>query len=758
MMHRLLIQVALPVAPDKLFDYQVASHLPMPAVGARVLVPFGSRQLIGIVMNTIEPITSDILATKLKSIIALPDNNEPLLSADSQKLAQWLSDYYHYPIGQTVFGLLPAVFKQNKPLSQKNHLWQIHPNADTQKKLSPAQKKAVQILQNQGAVFEFELKSHQISQSTLKTLVACNIVQQSTAENITPSQAQPKQAALAPSEEQALAINAITHSVHTNQYRAFLLQGVTGSGKTEVYLQAMQSVLAKGQQVLILVPEIGLTPQTAERFLARYCANILVLHSNLNDNERYLGYKACQNGYAQIIIGTRSSLLYDFHHLGMIIIDEAHDSSYKQQDHLRYYACHVAMYLAHQKNIPIVLGTATPTLEMLHLCNKNKLNRLMLNQRASGFMPKYRLVDTRTNQLAPNMAGKKMTLTQITIDAIAQTLAAGKQVLIFINRRGYAPILLCQACGFIADCPRCDAHLTVHKSTLTRASYTDFLQCHHCQYRCAIPNHCPDCGSSNLDFLGVGTSAVYEQLHSLFANPQAIQNPYPILQIDRDTMRKKDDWQTIYRTIQQGEPMIMIGTQMLSKGHHFDKVELVVILDADRGFLAPNVSASETTAALITQVAGRAGRGGAGMVLIETTQPEHPSLQILIKDGYVALAHHLLKERQLLGLPPFSYAASIRAESKSPADAKDLILALKHSLPSPHPFAVLAPMAMPLTKKNNRYFCAMLILSPTRPQLQHLLSTWWRDVQDSKSTIGKHIHQIKHAHDRLILDVDPINL
>lgn len=758
MTHSQLVQVALPIALNQLFDYQVASHLPLPAIGARVLVPFGARVLIGFVIHLIDAKTSDIHPSKLKSIIALPDHNEALLSASSYQLAKWLSDYYHYPIGQTIFSLLPAPFKHNQPLSKKISYWHLAPqNLNHQQRLCQTQQKVIQLIQQKERLYEFELKTWQVNSTTLNSLTDKNILQKSLTHTPPVNLVSLKQETLPLNDEQSIALQAIIHSVQNNQYTAFLLNGVTGSGKTEVYLQAMQSVLNKNQQVLILVPEIGLTPQTAQRFLARFSANVLVLHSNLNDNERYLGYKACQNGVAQIILGTRSSLLYDFWQLGMIIIDEAHDGSYKQQDHLRYYACHVAMYLAHQKNIPIILGTATPTLEMLHLCNKNKLQQITLNQRALGAMPRYRIIDTRTNQLAPNLSGKKISLTQITIDAIAQTLASDKQVLIFINRRGYAPILLCQSCGFMANCPRCNAHLTVHKNTLHPSSYTNFLKCHHCQFQSSIPSHCPDCGSHNLDALGVGTSSVYEQLHSIFANPQTSKQIYPILQIDRDTTRKKNDWQTIYHTIQQGKPMILIGTQMLSKGHHFDKVELVVILNADRGFLSPSVHASETTAALITQVAGRAGRSSAGLVLIESAQPDNPSLKILIQRGYMALANHLLYERQLLNLPPISHAASIRAESASLDDAKDLILTLKATLPANHALTVIAPMDVALSKKNNRHFCAMLILSPTRHQLQQLLQTWWHCVNDRQSDIGRHIWRNKYTKDRLILDIDPLH-
>ena len=550
-------------------------------------------------------------------------------------------------------------------------------------------------------------------------------------------------------DEQAEAVQAVTTALDTGRYQGFLLQGVTGSGKTEVYLRAIAHALALGKQVLILVPEIGLTPQTEERFSARFRAHILVLHSGLNDSERLAGWQACSDGQAQVIIATRSALLYPFAHLGLIIIDEAHDASYKQQDHLRYHACDVALYLGARLKLPVLLGSATPSLEHLHLCDTGKLTPLTLTERAGGaLLPRYHLIDKRHgSHTHSDVHGQAVQgeLATRTVHEMRTRLARGEQVLVFLNRRGYAPVLLCQACGWQADCPRCTSHLTLHKGALS--THAGRLKCHHCNWQAPAPSHCPSCHSTNLAPLGTGTSQLYEQLHALFGNPQVTASTYPILQIDRDTTRKKGDWTRIYDTVLAGEPMILLGTQMLTKGHHFPDVTLVVIVNADGGFLSPNFRSPEHTAQQIIQVAGRAGRGDkAGDVFIQTLQPDNPLLLRLVQNGYPALARTLLSERQLLGLPPYSHAVLISAQHRDYTSAKNAIISAKNALPSPHPFAVLAPIDAPLLKKNNQHHVQMLILSKTRPPLHELLSWWWAHIQSLPDSKGV----------RLSLDVDPM--
>lgn len=741
-----LVRVALCVPLYSLFDYKISPSMPTPVVGSRVLVPFGSRTLIGFVVAIIDQKDSDIDPKKLKFIKQLPDQNSVIISPQTFALAHWLANYYHYPLGDTLSVMLPTLFKTNQPIHNNITLWQAFDDTTTDHlaqthKLTPAQKKALNTIKHLGKLYQYNLKTHAISPKVLDTLTDKGFIYQSNQPACPPSLPRLNAVPQILTDEQALAVTKITTACNDSVYKAFLLNGVTGSGKTEVYLQAMTSVLQKGKQVLVLIPEIGLSPQTLARFHSRFLANILVLHSKLSDKERFDGYKACQNGTAQIIIGTRSSVLCDFNDLGLIIIDEAHDPSYKQQDHLRYHACYVAMYVAMIKKIPIVLGTATPTTQMLHLCQTQKMQALYLTRRATGQPPAMYLIDKRTHGQAV-YHNQHTSLTQTSINAIFKTLNQGKQVLIFINKRGFSPVLMCTACGFLADCPRCDSHLTVHKKTLNPSYRSNFLKCHHCQYQTAIFEHCPDCGSPNIETIGVGTTRLFEELHSIFANPQTSKITYPILQIDRDTTQKKQDWQMLYDTINTAKPMILVGTQMLAKGHHFDNVALVVVADIDSGFFAPNILASETTCALITQVAGRAGRGGAGKVLIETYKPDNPLLKQLIKDGYMAVAKQILAERQLLGLPPITYAVVIKSQANSEHNAKQAIITLKNSLP-PNDFAVLAPLDTPLTKKNNQYFCQMLILSKSRQTLHAFLHAWWQTALASTNT-------------KLSLDIDPL--
>ncbi len=735
--HSQLLHIALDTPVLDYFDYLCPNTFDLPCVGTRVQVPFGSRTLVGVVVGIAAD--SDTPRHKLKPIIEIIDKT-PILTTTTLILAHWLSRYYHYPLGETLAVMLPSAIRQGKVFEQYH--WQILKPADFHKPTK--QSMAYQALQG----FEHGASSRQLKQlgidgSTLNALAKKQLIAHLPTTPKPPPIATLKESPLALSDEQQQAVNAISHQLKQGTYGGFLLDGVTGSGKTEVYLQAIYEVLQQGKQVLVLVPEIGLTPQTYERFAKRFCANILVLHSNISHGERGAGFMACLNATAQIIIATRSACLYPFANLGLIIVDEAHDSSYKQQDHLRYHACDVALYLGHLSQIPVILGSATPSLEHYHLCQIGKLTKLRLSTRINATAPRYYLMDKRQGvHYHQNHQGQARTseLTTQTVWQIRSKLDKGEQVLIFLNRRGYAPILLCQACGYQADCVRCSSHLTLHKYPKT------LLKCHHCGFETPTPKHCPDCGSGNLDTIGQGTSQLYEHLHALFANPQTSKKVYPILQIDKDTTNKKHDWDRIYAQVLTGEPMILVGTQMLAKGHHFPKVTLVVVVDADTGFLSPNFRAFEHTSQQIIQVAGRAGRADhAGDVIIQTLKPDLPLLHTLTHQGYDELATQLLKERQLLALPPYTYSALLQAESTHQKSAQDCIIFAKNSLPNNHPLAVLAPINAPLAKKNNRYVVHMVMLAKTRQDLHHTIGTWWQSL---KSTKPKNV--------RLSLDIDPI--
>lgn len=773
----MLIRVALPVPLYREFDYLPSSNsantlkdtasnvAALPPIGGRVQVSFGRQTLIGIVVDHIDSNQSDVPLNKLKAIKQVIDT-DPILDLQMLSLARWLASYYHYPLGDVLSVMLPTLIRQGKPLDMLVTHWRILPNVSEDDFHSNAHKQKQQFamlkLHGEHGASEDTLLLEGMERPFLKRLEENGLI-----EHFLEGQAAPRPVTLAKmpltlNEQQQQAVDKIVATAKQAKYGGFLLNGVTGSGKTEVYLQAMQAILEVGKQVLVLVPEIGLTPQTRARFAARFAANILLLHSGLNVTQRLHGWEDCRQGRAQIIIGTRSSILHPFADLGLIVVDESHDQSYKQQDTLRYHAADVALYRGYQLGIPVVLGTATPSLEHLKLVQDGKLTELLLTQRAGNAKEAtMQLVDARdtptkysdlpaapTQQasLLPNLKGSQNTgLTDDTIVAIRETLEAGEQVLVFLNRRGYAPILLCEACGWQADCVRCEAHMTVHHSQLN-TQQPSYLKCHHCDWQASIPLACPDCASGNLNAVGMGTTRLTESLHALFSNSQTSKKTYPIIQIDRDTTRKKDSWEDIYRRINSGNPAILVGTQMVAKGHHFPNVTLVCLPNADRGFLSPDFRSPEHTAQLIVQVAGRSGRGSKpGKVLIQTVQPENPLLRKLVRDGYQPFALELLKERKMLGLPPYTYGALIRCEAKTLQQATQVLKDAIAIMP-PHELAILGPIDAPMKMKNSRYHSQLLLLSKQRPQLHQLLNFWWPQVLQLPS--AKYL--------KLTLDVDPI--
>ena len=776
----MLIRVALPVPLYREFDYLPSSNksnsantltdtasnvAALPPIGGRVQVSFGRQTLIGIVVDHIDSNQSDVPLNKLKAIKQVIDT-DPILDLQMLSLARWLASYYHYPLGDVLSVMLPTLIRQGKPLDMLVTHWRILPNISEDDFHSNAHKQKQQFamlkLHGEHGASEDTLLLEGMERPFLKRLEENGLIERFLEEQAAPRPVTLAKMPLTLNEQQQQAVDKIVATAKQAKYGGFLLNGVTGSGKTEVYLQAMQAILEAGKQVLVLVPEIGLTPQTRARFAARFAANILLLHSGLNVTQRLHGWEDCRQGRAQIIIGTRSSILHPFADLGLIVVDESHDQSYKQQDTLRYHAADVALYRGYQLGIPVVLGTATPSLEHLKLVQDGKLTELLLTQRAGNAKEAtMQLVDARdtptkysdspaapTQQasLLPNLKGSQNTgLTDDTIVAIRETLEAGEQVLVFLNRRGYAPILLCEACGWQADCVRCEAHMTVHHSQLN-TQQPSYLKCHHCDWQASIPLACPDCASVNLNAVGMGTTRLTESLHALFSNPQTSKKTYPIIQIDRDTTRKKDSWEDIYRRINSGNPAILVGTQMVAKGHHFPNVTLVCLPNADRGFLSPDFRSPEHTAQLIVQVAGRSGRGSKpGKVLIQTVQPENPLLRKLVRDGYQPFALELLKERKMLGLPPYTYGALIRCEAKTLQQATQVLKDAIAIMP-PHELAILGPIDAPMKMKNSRYHSQLLLLSKQRPQLHQLLNFWWPQVLQLPS--AKYL--------KLTLDVDPI--
>lgn len=636
----LIAHVALPVPLHQLYDYQ----LTMPAqIGMRVKVPFGYRDAIGIIVSIDKHTDVDI--SHLKSIKSIVDET-PVFNDSIWQLLNWAASYYHYPIGEVLFHALPILLRQGRPASKDEiKRWQLTelgkefnidsmPRATKQKQLLLALKNnTLQETDFNSAVYLALQKKQLIEQ--VRCLPESTEWQTCYSTNTT---------SIELNAQQSNAIQSVNKQL--DSFNVFLLEGVTGSGKTEVYLNILSSVLSIGKQALVLVPEISLTPQTIARFKQRFNAPIDILHSGLTAKERLSVWLRSRNGENAIVVGTRSSLFTPFKDLGIIIIDEEHDSSYKQQEGWRYHARDLAIIRAKIENVPILLGSATPSLETLKNAFYHKYQLLQLTERAgNATLAKQSILDIRGLTLE---AG----LSKPLIEQIQKHLTNNNQVMLFLNRRGFSPLLICHDCGWIAECPRCDRPYTYHHKQHK-------LSCHHCDTPRAVPQQCPKCGSTHLVPIGFGTEQLEKKLEVLFPNIK-------ISRIDRDTVSKKGALNDYLDDIHQGGAHILVGTQILAKGHHFPDVTLVGIIDVDGALFSSDFRATERFAQIYTQVSGRAGRETkAGEVILQTYHPDHPLLNILLNEGYQKFAGVTLQERQITQLPPFSYQVLIRAADRN---------------------------------------------------------------------------------------------
>ncbi len=669
-----ILTVALDTPLNSLFDYRwpcEAGAEPLP--GQLALVSFGRREVVGLIVGVGHQ--TDVPAEKLKDALAVRSQLSPLSPA-WLALATFAADYYQRPLGEVA---LPGLPKNLRVLT------------------TVALDRALKKLARPGPPADG---------ATVGTPL------------------------LNPAQQ--VAADAIGGAAG---FTPILLYGVTGSGKTEVYLQACAQVLARDAeaQILILVPEINLTPQLEGNIRARFPGLMLAtLHSSLSEGERMLHWLAAHQGQARIILGTRLSILASLPHLQLIVIDEEHDPSYKQQEGLRYSARDLAVWRARQLAIPIVLGSATPSLESWHHAGSGRYRKVELRERAvtDAVLPRVKLLDMEKDR-------PKDGLTSHLVAALRQRMERGEQSLLFLNRRGYAPVISCEACGWISECTRCTAHMVLHKPEHR-------LRCHHCSLELRIPRHCPTCGNVDLQPLGRGTQRVEEGLQQLFPDAR-------ILRIDADSTRKKGSAQAAFDSVHRGEVDILIGTQMVAKGHDFKKLTLVGILNPDTALFSHDYRASERLFAQLMQVAGRAGRaaraegGSVSEVLVQTRYAAHPLYAAVVSHDYDRFANGLLDERKQAALPPFMYQALLRAEARELATAIEFLELARDCLPTDG-ITINDPIPMTMTRVHNVDRAQLLVESPSRPALQAFLREWLAMLRDMKSRV------------KWSLEVDPLDI
>ncbi|WP_237059592.1 primosomal protein N' [Microbulbifer sediminum] len=702
-----ILRLAVPVPLRRLFDYlPPADTDPAQLVpGQRIWVPFGGRKLVAVLVD----IVAESPLSELKPALELIDKR-PLFDDRSRAFLRWAADYYQAPAGELYAAALPVALRKGRPADHWAEQWlQLTtegkglPHSALAR--APKQQALRQLLLEHGRHSRTRLKELGHPTTATRALVDRGLAEWQSGPTVPPpipaaEPAVPPQ--LNEEQQQVLA------AVPGEGFSASLLEGTTGSGKTEVYLRLMQRALDRGQQALLLVPEIGLTPQTLRRIAARFPEHtIAALHSGLADGERARAWLAAASGQADIVIGTRSAILTPLPRPGVVLVDEEHDASFKQQDGVRYSARDLAVVLARNAGVPVLLGSATPSLESLHNALSGRYQHLRLRRRAGDAKPpQIHVVPTLGQQLEEGFAPQ-------VLRHIGDTLARGEQALVFINRRGFAPALTCDDCGWLADCPHCSSKLTLHRRQRQ-------LRCHHCDYRRPLVDSCPQCHSRSLSALGGGTERSEELLAGRFAD-------FPVIRVDRDTTASKQALDRLLAPARAGEPCLLLGTQMLAKGHHLPRVTLVVIQDADGGLFSADFRAPERTGQLLEQVAGRAGRGElAGRVLVQSRFPEHPLLQLLLEKGYGAFARQLLRERTAAQLPPLRAMALVRAECEEPRWAEAFLEEARGHLeamaPSSPQIQYLGPVPALLERKSGRYRFYLQVTAEQRGQLQPLLA------------------------------------
>lgn len=721
----LTLRVALPVPLPTLFDY-----LPPAAgeakAGSRVRVPFGKGEMVGVV---IDPAAEAAVGSgRLKRVIEVLDPY-PLLDAELLATLSWAADYWAGAPGEAFANALPLALREPRALPETAREGWALTNAGREAHDSGTRKGG------SAALLEALAVGPRAADDLTATLpdwraAARRLAQAGLVERITLDEMaapQPRTAGPDLSDEQATAVDAIGASL--GGFQPWLLDGVTGSGKTEVYLALIERALAAGRQTLLLVPEIGLAPQTVRRLRERLGVAVEVLHSNLAEGDRARAWLRARDGSARVVLGTRSAVFTPLPHAGLIVVDEEHDASYKQQEGFRYHARDLAVVRARALGVPVVLGSATPSLETLANVEGGRYRRLVLRARPGASQPtRVQIVDMRAQRLDHG-------LSPTLVNAVAACVERGEQALVFRNRRGYAPVLLCHDCGWHADCPRCDRPMTLHAGRRR-------LVCHHCDNTMHVPTACPACGSANLRPQGQGTERLEEALAERFP-------AVPVVRIDRETTRRRDAFGDLLDGLRDGKPAILVGTQMLAKGHDLPQLTLVAIVGVDEGLHSVDFRAGERLAQLVVQVAGRAGRASRpGHVLLQTHHPDHPMLHSLLRGGYPAVAAGLLEERRLLALPPYAHQALLRADALGRPEV-DAFLADAHAaIGDPGPLRIAGPMPAPMALRAGRHRGQLLMEADSRAALHGALRPWQAAVAALPSA-----RKVRWS-----IDVDPIDL
>lgn len=725
-----VLRVALPRPVRQFFDYIFTGPQAQP--GERVKVAFGRQTLVGVVVAVNPTDTPDI---KLRPISALLDT-QPLIPESTLTLLDWAARYYQHPPGECLWAALPPPLRQGKEaLAPTETTWSLATGAEPSDlpKRAARQQDLLRWLQAQpGEHPSGILTAAGFSSQILRGLAERGLIQSherplgSSSATGVPLQPLPP---LNPAQQ------AVLEKLPTdcNAFSVHLIHGITGSGKTEVYMHWLKQSLPAKKQALVLVPEINLTPQTVARFVRYFGQRVALWHSALNDTERLQTWLRIQSGEPVILVSTRSGVLLPFSDLGAVVVDEEHDGAYKQNDGFRYSARDLSLVSAQQARCPVILGSATPSLESLHNVQARGYHLHSLTERAGkGGLPSMQLLDIRSRPLIGGVSPPLM-------QAIEATLARGQQVLLFINRRGFAPVLMCYDCGELVECPNCDTRLTLHRRE-------GRLRCHHCDYQRPVPRQCDKCGSDNLNPVGEGTEKTEDLL------TQALPD-FPVIRIDRDSTRKRGSLDTMLATVRKGEPCVLVGTQMLTKGHDFPGVTLVGVLNADGGLFSSDFRGPEQLAQTVTQVAGRAGRGDhPGQVLIQTCHADHPLLQQLCRHDYLSVARALLQEREEAGLPPFTAQIAVRFESPAMEQSLERLMdcrtQLEGWLPKLPGVLLLGPFPAALARKANRHRAYLILQADNRRSLQraaNALTRWLEQCRFSRA-------------ERWLVDVDPQEL